>query len=672
MGEMEANRNKNKKYWVGDTFPDETLAKDDRERGVQSLGFQSNYVPWDPETSRTVKFIDTLNGIVLLPHKFLGSDSKFDDSSHSFSAAGDNFGPLGRNLSSATVSQFVETATGGITAAVRAVGVNRNHSLHGGGSGPSFNLGLMRGTQQPSASDLSVDERDDAQSESSEHRFTSELQTNSRGNIAVPKISPFVQNLILKKKKHSRAVVTPSVSTPAAAGDIPPIMRTNSTFETPPLVPPTSPASPETTNKQTNMNPNPLPTLPNPSAPRPSSGVLPIPIPILMDPSLRLGVPVDSQTQSLQTLMSVCTEIPTATSLLLDGLPYLISMTPLSPVEEQAPLPMKVSVGSNKSVPMSVPGTTGKPLFYDPFEAKREKNRIKSSSMYWSNEKIAQIEAIFCNPLAIPVTLHDVHVLVEGVHHSCFYAKTIIIPPDAQEFRSTFLICPRQAGSIKMIGIRFSIFNAIYTSLIDQNTGRGQPSLPRELSLPKKYSRSVTSEPPKIPSPYSTGNDVDDENNAAASLKEKEDKEKSPISEIVIVPESATLNLSTSWGPDLGQSRLSNGSHFMEGETEGESEEKGEIIRNLIPSSLSNGGNPLTTTKSLKLTLYQREFRKEVIRLENLSPHLTVSPPLLPFLSSLSFSFRRLRISKSLSIVASPLLRTRIRKLPMPCCPSPN
>jgi hypothetical protein len=457
--------------------------------------------------------------------------------------------------------------------------------------------------------------------------LTSELLTNSRGNIAVPKISPFVQNLILKKKKHSRAVVSPpgGVSTPAAAGDIPPIMRANSTFEpSSALVPPSSPSSEASSGLNKPTNPNQIPP-PTQLSSRPAMAT--IPMPILLDPSLRLGVPVDSQTQSLQTLMTVCTEIPTATSLLLDGLPYLISLTPLSPIEEQTPLPMKVSIGSVKSVPMSVPGTSGKALFYDPFEAKREKNRIKSSTMYWSNEKIAQIEAIFCNPLAIPVTLHDVHVLVEGVHHSCFYAKTIIIPPDAQEFKSTFLICPREAGTIKMVGVRFSIFNAIYTSFIDQNTGRGQPSLPRELSLPKKYSRSVTSEPPKIPSPYSTGNDVDDGEIAAASLREKEEKEKSPISEILIVPEAATLNLCTSWGPNLGQSRLIDGSPFMlEGE-ERKIDPDADLILNPIPPSLTNGGNPLTTTKSLKLTLYQREYRREVIRLENLSPHLTVSRP---------------------------------------------
>jgi hypothetical protein len=630
MGEMEANRNKNKKYWIGDTFSDENIAKDD-QAAAQSLAYQSNYAPWDSDTSRAVKFIETLNGIVLLPQKLLGSD-KFDDSSHSMSG---DVNHISRNLSSTTVSQFVESATGGITAAVRAVGANRSMSTH---SAPSFNLGIMRGTLTSSAGDLAtMEDRDDAQSEASEHRITSELSTNSRGNIAVPKISPFVQNLVLKKKKHLKPVTTQGVSTPSTAGDIPPLMRTNTTFEMPlNTVPPSSPDITQT--PKLTPQPSPATTPVQPLVTRSSIAPLPAPLPILIDPSLRLGVPVDSQTQSLQTLMTICTELPTATSLLLDGLPYVISLTPLSPPEEEAPLPMKASLGAKKNIPLSVPGAP-KALFYDPFEAKRAKSRVKSSVMYWSNEKIAQIEAIFCNPLAIPVTLHDVHVLVEGVHHSCFYAKTVVIPPDAKEFKSTFLVCPRESGKIKIVGVRFSIHNAIYSSMIDQQTGKGLPALPRELSLPKRYPRSVTSEPSKIPSPYSFGNDSELENStAAAALKEKEEKEKSPISEILVVPESATLSLCTSWGPDLGQTRRGDVYHCSHEETKTEAP-----LASVVPAappvhlaSLNGGSHPLTTSNSLTLTLFQREHRKERIRLENLSPLLTV-PSFVPSLS-LSFS----------------------------------
>jgi hypothetical protein len=651
MGEMEANRNKNKKYWIGDAFSDENIAKDDQDRAAAaaSLAYQSNYAPWDSDTSRAVKFIETLNGIVLLPQKLLGSE-KFDDSSHSMSG---DVSQVSRNLSSTTVSQFVESATGGLSAAVRAVGANRSMSTH---SAPSFNLAMMRGTLTSSAGDLAtLEDRDEMSSEASEHRgggITSELLTSSRGNIAVPKISPFVQNLVLKKKKHFKPVTTPGVSTPPAAGDIPPLMRTNTTFELPMNAVP--PPSPDVTLKQT-PQPSPATTPIQPTATRSSiAPPLQAPFPLLIDPSLRLGVPVDSQTQSLQTLMTVCAELPTATSLLLDGLPYVISLTPLPLPEEEAPVPIKASLGAKKNIPLSVPGATTKALFYDPFEAKRAKSRVKSSVMYWSNEKIAQIEAIFCNPLAIPVTLHDVHVLVEGVHHSCFYAKTVVIPPDAKEFKSTFLVCPRESGNIQIVGVRFSIYNAIYSCMIDQQTGKGRPALPRELSLPKKYPRTVSCEPSKIPAPYSFGNETDPETVAATAAaaaviqKEKEEKEKSPISEILVVPESATLSLCTSWGPDLGQTRSGDVNNHCSHEVDVVVEEKAKGVADshappLVPTphlaSLNGGSNPLTTSNSLTLTLYQREHRKERIRLENLSPLLTVLPSLPSSSSSLTIPF---------------------------------
>lgn len=576
MGEMEDSRYKHKKYWVGDL----ALSQEEERGMVGDDPFKWTGGEADGTRPSSVRWKDVVSTSASAAGKPLY---------HMHNAATQKLAML-YNLSSETLSRVPgvpdeylrSNSRGGRTSSVAGSSPGGYADNYGGYRyGRSFStfgqsstaMSLSNLSSAFRGSNSGEGDTDDIRSESSESssqhgslvgaasmKGTAIDSTKpSRAQLSIPKIAPYVQNLVVKKKKHfisgkyaadlQRLVVGGSAgngdNTPSSSmGTVGMDAETKTTVSASPPTPPPS-------NKGV-------------TAPTTYYGV---------DPTSRLGVAVELQKQSLNTLNQLCQTIPPATVLELEGLPYLLRVRPLPDLEENTPRPLKVvtyypddteSNGNGQGEVLQSGGGQSA-LFYDPFEAKRAKARDRSSatSMLWCVGGIVRMEALFCNPLAVPLHLHEVHLIVEGVDYTSYPVQTTTVPPDTEEFKLTLTMCPRSVGPLTIKGVRYSIFNAIHTSFVDPASGLAVHDLSNEISSPWKYPRRVVSAVVKR-KPSARRQPSTDPSAQSEDADEKSTKKKSTSrTDISIVPEMATLALWASWGSRVEHSPLVTGASEM-------------------------------------------------------------------------------------------------------------
>lgn len=359
------------------------------------------------------------------------------------------------------------------------------------------------------------------------------------------------------------------------------------------------------------------------------------------DATARLGVPAEVQRHLVKVFSSLCCGVPPATSLLLEGLPFLLFLKPVPLQNDLLPVKIDYYLNSKSEGNLDVRNTANaSALFYDPFEAKRRKAEGLTSilEINWSVNTLCYVDARFANPLAVPIVLHDVHVIFDESETetaaSSYDLCSLVIPPHTQDYSVTLTVRPRHVGPLKLKGVQYSLFNGLHTAFVDTNTGKGIVNLNKELSAPTEYPRKLVQQSLKSPPRYQSNNVISTTSGTGGKEKdssgnivvnEAEDKalkekailkEKETSSElerrysIQVAPESATLRLSASWcipgNTPLSNFDITEGSPFGRHISE-------------APSDLANSlGN------AFSLELLEGERRVESIVLSNISEHLKV------------------------------------------------
>ena len=565
VGEMEDNRFKHHRLWVGDL----ALAVDDDAAGAAVDDSKWAHSDTGGERPSSLRWRDVTQAI------HVGKPL------HQMHSAASQKLAMLYTLSSETLSKgglpsLHDHSTGRGSRSISASGSGVNGSTYGGfKSGRSFSsfgynsisahnlTQALRGASAEGAS--GENQAEDMMTECSESSHDgmsvalsakgsgSDTHKPLRGHIGVPKIAPFVGSLVAKRRKRSStpaSTVRPGINSAIAEPRTP--LGGNTVSDT---MSTTSGLTSDIDVKSV-ASVSPLPP-PPPSKGNAVTAVLAAADFKGTDPSKRLGVPLDLQKQSLHSLNQVCEELPPASSLLLEGLPYLLRTRPLPDLEENTPRPLKVvSLGTEVEGQDVVAATSGaaSALFYDPFEAKRarDRNRSSATTILWCQGEVARIEAIFCNPLGVPLPLYDIHVVVGGVCHKSYPIKSVIVPPDTEEFSVTLSICPLSVGKLTIQGVRYSIFNATHTSMVNPDTGVGIHDWPSEIARPWTYPRrpaaAATSRLPSTPRKGGVKQSQHVTNNVDAA------KGKGVMGGVVnridisVVPETSELALWTSWG----------------------------------------------------------------------------------------------------------------------------
>ena len=158
-------------------------------------------------------------------------------------------------------------------------------------------------------------------------------------------------------------------------------------------------------------------------------------------------------------------------------------------------------------------------LFYDPFASKRSKNtEAQEMKHYWMADTLSSIEVVFANPLAIPLVLQDLRVLIEGAAHTIAPMPTLVIPPYTTDFSTVLHVTPLAAGDMKLTGVRFVVNNATHDIMIDAG-GNAISPIPSEITPIWSYPRKAKTSP----------------------------KETKRITESVVTAALATLQVDASW-----------------------------------------------------------------------------------------------------------------------------
>jgi hypothetical protein len=571
---MEDNRYKHKKYWVGEgpVSPEEeggVYGEDSKWGGSEADGSsRPSSVRWKDVVSTSATAAgrplhnmhnaatQKLAMLYNLSSETLARVPGLPDDTRSVSSRG------GRSSSAAA------PAPGGYSDSYGGFKSGRSFSTFGQSSTTASLASLTHAFR--SASSAEGGDADDMRSESSESSHHGSIvgatsvkgmgvdaSKPSRSHLSVPKISPYVQNLVVKKKKHVSGkylsdIQRLTMSSSAVNGDITPgASSAGVDMETKSVSGASVAASPPPSNRSVAAATMTAPT---------SS--------FTSDPTSRLGVAVELQKQSLATLNQLCQSLPPATALQLEGLPHLLRVRPLPDLEENTPRPLKVVTcspdvtGNNGDGQGEASQTGGSALFYDPFEARRAKDRDRSSAtlMLWCVGSTMRVEAVFCNPLAVPLHLHEVHLIVEGVEYTSYPVQSATVPPGTEEFSLTLTLSPRSTGALTVKGVRYSIFNAVHTSYVDAASGAGIFDFSNETSSPWKYPRRVVGTVAKR-KPSARRKMSSDITAQCEDADEKSTKKKSTSrTDISIVPELSTLALWASWGSRVEHSPLAVGS----------------------------------------------------------------------------------------------------------------
>ena len=186
-------------------------------------------------------------------------------------------------------------------------------------------------------------------------------------------------------------------------------------------------------------------------------------------------VSVEHQEQAVDIITTITREIPPAFSLELPitllGMKLLLLPSTVRPKLLAPEITTAVySLHNVRSDAVVDGGATSNAnaksssLYYDPFAAKKEKER--ALDIIWSVGYTSRITAYFVNPLSIAIKLDTVTVIAEGVEHQSF-PITVEIPANSENYEVDLSILPKAEGALKVTGLQMFMNNAKYKVYID-------------------------------------------------------------------------------------------------------------------------------------------------------------------------------------------------------------
>ena len=109
-------------------------------------------------------------------------------------------------------------------------------------------------------------------------------------------------------------------------------------------------------------------------------------------------------------------------------------------------------------------------LFYDPFAAKRQKQRdqAQKSEVLWAVGQESRLVAVLSNPLCVPVFLTSLFPVLRGAEHTV-YPVSIHIPPNVSYFEVELTVLPRSLGVLEVHGLQFVVNNATHLLAVGKN-----------------------------------------------------------------------------------------------------------------------------------------------------------------------------------------------------------
>ena len=108
-------------------------------------------------------------------------------------------------------------------------------------------------------------------------------------------------------------------------------------------------------------------------------------------------------------------------------------------------------------------------LFYDPFQAKRDRNKFveKNLDVFWTSHRDCSVVVAFSNPLSVPLCLDNVQPVIPGCSHRV-YPVAIDIPPQRNYFEVVLPIKPIEPGELKITGLLLYLNNAKHFIRVDE------------------------------------------------------------------------------------------------------------------------------------------------------------------------------------------------------------
>ncbi len=187
-------------------------------------------------------------------------------------------------------------------------------------------------------------------------------------------------------------------------------------------------------------------------------------------------VSVEQQEQAVDIITTITREIPPAFSLELPitflGMKLLLLPSTVRPKLLAADITNAVYATYNVKSGAVADGNTNNSgnvksssLYYDPFAAKKEKER--PLEIIWAVGYTSRITAYFINPLSVAIKLDTVTVIAEGVEHQSF-PITVEIPANSENYEVDLSILPKAEGVLKVTGLQMFMNNAKYKVYIDE------------------------------------------------------------------------------------------------------------------------------------------------------------------------------------------------------------
>ena len=148
----------------------------------------------------------------------------------------------------------------------------------------------------------------------------------------------------------------------------------------------------------------------------------------------------------------------------------------LSPVVGRALSSLKLEEGKDKVPDLEMNSQSGG-LFYNPFLAGFSKKKKKKSSQdeaangdaqeaFWAVGCMCLVEAVFFNPLLVPLHFTSARVVLEGVAHAT-HPISISVPSRRQRHTIQLPVMPLEVGSLRVMGLELRVGSAIHYFPVD-------------------------------------------------------------------------------------------------------------------------------------------------------------------------------------------------------------
>jgi hypothetical protein len=184
-------------------------------------------------------------------------------------------------------------------------------------------------------------------------------------------------------------------------------------------------------------------------------------------PSSRIALPVSLLTLRPTELTGCAKPVPVSAPALVVAKRNLAALK--LRVQESA-------AGSGVSTPRGgvagAPSGGGSSLFYDPFAARRHKERVQAqqNDVLWAVGQRSTLVAVLSNPLCVPVFLTAVFPVLKGAECTV-YPVAVHVPPNAERFEVELSVTPTSTGQLEVAGLQFIVNNATHVLQVDK-TGR--------------------------------------------------------------------------------------------------------------------------------------------------------------------------------------------------------